>query len=174
MTLEDELFENVVNCTIIKEVWKALLIMHEGTTEVRENKQSLLTPQYEIFAHVSREHIIATYGIFKILVNSLRSFGKVCPNKDVNFKFMRALPNKWDAKTTAIRKSKNFHEMTIQKLCGNLLTYELELNQRTKSISEAKKAKELYKKQLMPFLKLTMMKTMKMKMTKTCISSTEG
>ena len=43
MSLEDELFENVVNCRTAKEIWEALLVMHEGTEEVRENKQSLLT-----------------------------------------------------------------------------------------------------------------------------------
>ena len=53
---------------------------------------------------------------------------KVYPKKDLNIKFMRALPSKWDAKTIAIRESKNLHEMTVQKFYGNLLTYEPELN----------------------------------------------
>lgn len=139
MSLEDELFENVVNCKTAKEIWEALLIMHEGTEEVRENKQSLLTQQYEMFTYITGESITSTYERFNILLNSLRSFGKIHPNKELIIKFMRSLPTKWDAKTTAIRESKNLHSMTLQQLYGNLLTYELELNQRAESTSEAKR-----------------------------------
>ena len=138
-SLEDDLFENVVNCKTAKEVWEALLIMHEGTEEVRENKQSLLTQQYEMFAHVQGENVTATYERFNILLNSLRAYGKIYPNKDLTIKFMRALPSKWDAKTTAIRESKNLNEMTVQQLYGNLLTYELELTQRAETLSEGKR-----------------------------------
>ena len=81
MSLEDELFENVVNYRIAEEIWEALLIMHEGIEEVRENKKSLLTQQYEMFSHIPGENITATYERFNILLNSLRSFGKVHPNR---------------------------------------------------------------------------------------------
>ena len=60
-SLDDDLFENVVNCKTAQEVWQTLLIMHEGTEEVRENKQSLLVQQYEMFTHISGENITATY-----------------------------------------------------------------------------------------------------------------
>ena len=114
MSLEDELFENVVNCRTAKEIWEALLVMHEGTEEVRENKQSLLTQQYEMFSHIPGENITSTYERFNILLNSLRAYGKIHPNKELIIKFMRSLPNKWDAKTTAIRESRNLHDMTLQ------------------------------------------------------------
>ena len=109
MSLEKELFENVINCKTAKEIWEALLVMHEGTEEVRENKQSLLTQQYEMFSNIPGENITATYERFNILLNSLRSYGKAHPNKELIIKFMRSLPNKWDAKTTEIRESKNLH-----------------------------------------------------------------
>lgn len=34
-----------------------------------------------------------------------------------------------DSKTIVVQKSKNTNETTILQLCGNILTYEIELNQ---------------------------------------------
>lgn len=94
-----------------------------------------------MFSYIPGEDIIATYERFNILLNSLRAFRKIYPNKDFNIKFMRTLPSKWDTKTTTIRESKNHHEMTIQKLHGNLLIYKLELNQRAEITTITKKDK---------------------------------
>lgn len=52
---------------------------------------------------------------------------------------MRGLPEKWDAKTTAIKESKVLNSMPLQKLYCNLFTYELELTQKTQTNSESKK-----------------------------------
>ena len=54
----------------------------------------MLTQQYKMFSHFLGEDITATYERFNILLNSLREFKKVYPNKDPNIKFMRALPGK--------------------------------------------------------------------------------
>lgn len=47
-----------------------------------------------MFTYVPRENIKTTYERFNILLNSLRSYDKVYPNKNLNIKFMRALPSK--------------------------------------------------------------------------------
>lgn len=59
-SLDDNLFERVVNYKSAKEVWDALVILHEGTEEVRKNKESLLVKKYEIFPHEHGKDIIAT------------------------------------------------------------------------------------------------------------------
>lgn len=45
----------------------------------------------------------------------------------------------WDSKTIAVRESKNLNETIILKRYRNLVTYELELNQREGSDKESKK-----------------------------------
>ena len=92
-----------------------------------------------MFSHIPGENITSTYERFNILLNSLILYGKVHPNKKLIIKFMRSLPNKWDVKTTAIRESNNLHNMTLQQLYGNLLTYELELSQRADTTSDSKR-----------------------------------
>ena len=82
MALEDELFENVINCKTAQEVWEALLMILEETEEVREKKQSLLSQQYEMFSHVSDEDIIATYERFNISCSIyLEHLGKSIPTR---------------------------------------------------------------------------------------------
>lgn len=59
---------------------------------------------------------------------------------------MRVLTSKLDTKTTTIRDSKNLYEMTVQKLYENLLTYELELNQRAETTTITTTTTEANKK----------------------------
>lgn len=129
-SLDDNVFESVVNCYNAKAMSKFSSHASWRTEEVKENKQSILVQKYEMFLHISGEDVSATYERLNILANQLKTFGKTYSNKDLCMKLMRARPGKWDAKTTAIRESKNLSTMTIQMLYWDLLTYELELTQK--------------------------------------------
>ena len=51
-------------------------------------------------------------------------------NEDVNTKFMRALYEEWDKKSTAIREKNDLDEITLEAVYGKLSTYDLEKQQR--------------------------------------------
>ena len=40
--LDEDMFDNVINCTTSKEAWNTIQILCEGTEQVRENKMQLL------------------------------------------------------------------------------------------------------------------------------------
>ncbi|MGI4673289.1 hypothetical protein ACR2XN_27855 [Klebsiella pneumoniae] len=61
--------------------------------------------------------------------------------EDSNLKFLLALPEKWDIKTTSIRDNYELAEMEIDEIYGLLKTHELELEQRNKRAN--KKAKSV-------------------------------
>ena len=42
MSLPDDIYHSVVNCQTAKEIWDTLVVLFEGTTEVRKNRRSLL------------------------------------------------------------------------------------------------------------------------------------
>lgn len=65
-----------------------------------------------------------------MLVNYLKIFEKVYDLGDSHMKFIRVLPNNWDSKTIAIREARLLSEMSLLELYGNLLTYQLEIDQK--------------------------------------------
>ena len=42
-------FNRISTCTTTKEIWDKLKITHDGTSQVKESKISLLSNQYEMF-----------------------------------------------------------------------------------------------------------------------------
>lgn len=47
--LDKNMFNNIVNCTLAKEVWDTIQTLCEGTEQVRKNKIQLLVKKYESF-----------------------------------------------------------------------------------------------------------------------------
>lgn len=52
--------------------------------------------------HKKAKNITVAYDRYNVLLNSLKLY-KTYPNKDINIKFMKVLPNECDTKTTTIR-----------------------------------------------------------------------
>ena len=138
MSLPDDIYHSVINCSSAKEMWDTLVILFEGTYEVKRNRRSLLIQQYEMFTSKAGESINETYDRFNCLINDLKSHGTEYDNEDVLIKFLRSLPSEWDGITIAIRQARNLQAMTLAGLYGNLLTHDLELQQRRNQSKEVK------------------------------------
>ena len=48
-SLDNSMYNNVVNCKTAKHMWEKIEIIYEGTEEVRENHLEILTSSYEAF-----------------------------------------------------------------------------------------------------------------------------
>ena len=138
MALPDDIYHSVITCQSAKEIWDTLIVLFEGTPEVKKNKRSLLIQKYEMFKGKSGESITEIYERFNCLINDLRQHSTKFENEDVLIKFLRSLPAEWDNITIAIRQSKDLESMTLQALYGNLLTHELEVEQRQGNRKELK------------------------------------
>ncbi|KAK1374547.1 hypothetical protein POM88_030740 [Heracleum sosnowskyi] len=127
--LEQEMFDNVINCTTSKEVWDTVRTLCEGTEQVRENKMQLLIQQYEHFHFKAGETLNDTFSRFQKLLNGLKLYGRIYQTKDSNLKFLRALPKEWKPMTVSLRNTKEYKDYTLERLYGTLKTYELEMEQ---------------------------------------------
>ena len=47
----------IISCDSAKEIWDRLLVLHEGTDQVKETKISMLVHQYEMFKMLEYENI---------------------------------------------------------------------------------------------------------------------
>jgi len=127
--LDQEMFDNVINCTTSKEVWDTVRTLCEGTEQVRENKMQLLIQQYEHFHFKAGESLNDTFSRFQKLLNGLKLYGRIYQTKDSNLKFLRALPKEWKPMTVSLRNTQEYKDYTLERLYGTLKTYELEMEQ---------------------------------------------
>ncbi|GJY63988.1 hypothetical protein Tco_0465448 [Tanacetum coccineum] len=124
-------------CNTAKEIWKTLLITHQGNSQVKDNKIDLLVQQYEQFVISEDESIDSAFARFNTIITSLKALDEGYSSKNYVRKFLRALHPKWRAKVTAIEESKDLTSLSLDELIGNLKVHEMII----KKDSEIVKAK---------------------------------
>ena len=108
-----------------KEIWKTLLVTHQGNNQVKENNIDLLVQQYEQFSIPEEETIDSAFSRFNTIITSLKALDEGYSSKNYVRKFLRALHPKWRAKVTAIEESKNLATLSLDELIGNLKVQEM-------------------------------------------------
>ncbi|GKD17979.1 hypothetical protein Tco_1207137, partial [Tanacetum coccineum] len=136
--LQRKEYEIIFMCNTAKEIWKTLLITHQGNNQVKDNKIDRLVQQYEQFVISEDESIDSSFARFNTIITSLKAPDKGYSSNNYVRKFLKALHPKWRAKVTAIKESKDLTSLSIDELTGNLKVYEMII----KKDSEIVKAKE--------------------------------
>ncbi|GJS10111.1 zf-CCHC domain-containing protein [Tanacetum coccineum] len=130
-------YERIFMFNTEKEIWKTLLITHQGNNQVKDNKIDLLVQQYEQFVISEDEYIDSAFARFNIIITSLKAFDESYSSKIYVRKFFRALHSKWRAKVTAIEESKDLTSLLLDELIRNIKVHEMII----KKDSELVKAK---------------------------------
>ncbi|GJW53193.1 retrovirus-related pol polyprotein from transposon TNT 1-94 [Tanacetum coccineum] len=130
-------YERIFMCNTAKEIWKTLLITHQGNNQVKDNKIDLLVQQYEQFVISEDETIDSAFARFNTIITSLKALDEGYSSKNYVRKFLRALHPKWRAKVTTIEESKDLTSLSLDELIGNLKVHEMII----KKDSEIVKAK---------------------------------
>ena len=130
--LDNVMSNRVIGCKTAKEIWDALEIRCQGTKAIKKNRRTILTQEYEHFDSRTDETMTDTYDRFVKLLNDLSLVDKEYDLEDTNLKFLLALPEKWDLKTTTIRDNYELGDMELDEIYGMLKTHELEMEQRNK------------------------------------------
>ncbi|GJX38072.1 hypothetical protein Tco_0251375 [Tanacetum coccineum] len=130
-------YERIFMCNTAKEIWKTLLITHQGNTQVKDNKIDLLVQHYEQFVISEDESIDSAFARFSTIITSLKSLDEGYSSKNYVRKFLRALHPKWRVKVTEIEESKDLTSLSLDELIENLKVHEMII----KKDSEIVKAK---------------------------------
>ncbi|GJW10760.1 zf-CCHC domain-containing protein [Tanacetum coccineum] len=70
-------YERIFMCNTAKEIWKTLLITHQGNSQVKDNKIDLLVQQYEQFVIFEDESIDNAFARFNTIITSLKALDEV-------------------------------------------------------------------------------------------------
>nr|GEZ48396.1 zf-CCHC domain-containing protein/UBN2 domain-containing protein [Tanacetum cinerariifolium] len=127
-------YERIFICNTAKEIWKTLLITHQGNSQVKDNKIDLFVQQYEKFVISKDESIDSAFARFNTIITSLKSLDEGYSSKNYVRKFFRALHPKWQAKVTSIEESKDLTSLSLDELIGNLKVHEMIIKKDSKIV----------------------------------------
>ncbi|GJU67152.1 retrovirus-related pol polyprotein from transposon TNT 1-94 [Tanacetum coccineum] len=136
-------YERIFMCNTAKEIWKTLLITHQGNSQVKDNKIDLLVQQYEQFIISEDESIDSAFARFNTIITSLKALDEGYSSKNYVRKFLRALHPKWRAKVTAIEESKDLTSLSLDELIGNLKVHEMIIKKDSEIVKEKVERKSL-------------------------------
>ncbi|GKA17615.1 hypothetical protein Tco_0697452 [Tanacetum coccineum] len=126
-----------------KEIWKTLLITHQGNSQVKNNEIDLLVQQYEQFVISEDESIDSVFARFNTIITILKALDEGYSSKNYVRKFLRALHPKWRAKVTTIEESKDLTSLSLDELIGNLKVHEMIIKKDFKIVKAKGERKSL-------------------------------
>nr|GEX64596.1 zf-CCHC domain-containing protein/UBN2 domain-containing protein [Tanacetum cinerariifolium] len=133
----------ILMCNTTKEIWKTLLITHQGNIQVKDNKIDLLVQQYKQFVISKDESIDSAFARFNTIITSLKAFDEGYSSKNYIRKFLRALQPKWRTKVTAIEELKDFTSISLDELIRNFKVHEMIIKKDSKIVKEKVERKYL-------------------------------
>nr|GEV19456.1 copia protein [Tanacetum cinerariifolium] len=136
-------YGRIFMCNTAKEIWKKLLIIHQGNSQVKDNKIDLLVQQYEQFVIFEDEYINSAFTRFNTIMTSLKALNEGYSSKNYVRKFLRALHPKWRAKVTAIEESKDLTSLSLDELIENLKIHEMIIKKDSKIVKAKVERKSL-------------------------------
>ncbi|GKD42971.1 hypothetical protein Tco_1267616, partial [Tanacetum coccineum] len=136
-------YERIFMYNTAKEIWKTLLITHQGNSQLKDNKIDLLVQQYEQFVISEDESIDSASARFNTTITSLKALDEGYSSKNYVRKFLRALHPIWRAKVTTIEESKDLTSLSLDELIGNLKVYEMIIKKDSEIVKAKVKRKYL-------------------------------
>ena len=116
----NEEFKKISSIEIAKEAWTILQTTHEGTKVVKDSKLQRLTTSFEEIKMEEDESFDEFYVKLKDIVNSAFNLGETIPDPKIVRNVLRSLLERFHAKITAIKESKDIDKIPLMELDGNL------------------------------------------------------
>ncbi|GKA50580.1 hypothetical protein Tco_0743653 [Tanacetum coccineum] len=124
--LPSKKYQRSLMCNTAKEIWKTLLITHQGNIGIfKDNKIDLLVQQYVQFVISEDESIDRAFARFNTIITSLKALDEGYSSKNYVRKFLRSLHPKWREKVMTIEESKELTSLSLDELIGNLNVHKL-------------------------------------------------
>ena len=118
VTNED--FKKISSTKIAKETWTILQTTYEGTKAIKDSKIQRLTTSFKEIKMKEDESFNEFYAKLKDMVNSAFNLRETIPEPKIVRKVLRSLPERFHAKITTIKESKDIDKIPLIELVGNL------------------------------------------------------
>ncbi|GJU91913.1 retrovirus-related pol polyprotein from transposon TNT 1-94 [Tanacetum coccineum] len=117
-------YERIFMCNMAKEIWKTLLIIHQGNNQVKDNKIDLLVQQYEQFIISKDKSIDSAFARFNTIITSLNSSGMMI-------------------KVRRLKSRRPLTSLSLDELIGNLKVHEMIIKKDSEIVKAKVKRKSI-------------------------------
>ena len=118
--ITNEEFKKISSTETAKEAWTILQTTYEGTKAVKDSKLQRLTTSFEEIKIEEDESFDEFYAKLKDIVNSAFNLRETIPEPKIVRKMLKSLSERFHAKITAIKESKDIDKIPLIELVGNL------------------------------------------------------
>ena len=139
----NEEFKKIFSTETAKEAWTILQTTYEGTKAVKNSKLQRLITSFEEIKMEEDESFDEFYAKLKDIVKSTFNLGETILESKIVRKVLKSRLERFHAKITAIKESKDIDKVPSTKLVGNLQTYKLGLTRIGKSSKSKSKSMTL-------------------------------
>ncbi|KAL8114466.1 hypothetical protein AgCh_021360 [Apium graveolens] len=141
--IDNVMSNRVIHCKTAKEIWDALETRCQVTDAIKKNMRTILTQEYVHFDSKADESLTDLYDRFVKLLNNLSLVDKEYDLEDSNLKFLLALLESWDLKSTTIRDNYDITETTLDEIYES--SYSDDDDSETESLPEIDADEEMMK-----------------------------
>lgn len=134
--LADDIFTSIMHLDSPKAVWDKLMETFEGDERVKASKVLTLKREFEL-QKMKDDELVKDYSARLMkLVNQIRLHGENLPDQKVVEKIMVSVPQKFEAKISAIEESCDLQRLTISELISKLYAQEQRVSMRSDAATE--------------------------------------
>ena len=116
----NEEFKKISSTKTAKEAWTILQRTYEGTKAVKDSKIQRLTTSFEEIKMEEDKSFNEFYAKVKDIANSAFNLGETIHEPKIVRKVLKSLPDRFHAKITAIKESKDIDKIPLTELVGKL------------------------------------------------------
>ena len=113
-------FKKISSTETTKEAWTILQTTYDGTKAVKNSKFQRLSTSFEEIKMEEEESFDEFYANLKYIVNSAFNLGKTVPEPKIVRKVLKSVPERFHAKITASKESKEIDKIPLTELVDNL------------------------------------------------------
>ena len=119
--LADHLFTKIMDLETPKQVWDKLQGEFEGSDKVKTVRLLILKREFELMKMKDNESVKDYSSRLMDVVNQMRLLGEAFTDQKVVEKIMVSVPQKFEAKISAIEESCDLQSLTIAELTSKLI-----------------------------------------------------
>jgi hypothetical protein len=134
--VEDE-FVKVMHLDSSKEMRDKLISSYEGNEKVKDAKLQTYRLKFEQLKMNEDETVNRYFLRVEELVNSMKGLGENIEDTFLVQKILRSLPNRFNPKVYAIEELNDIKTLSIDKLIGTLISYEMSISKYNPTSREA-------------------------------------
>jgi hypothetical protein len=112
---------------VANEIWLKLHELHDGTSNVREQKHFLVLNEYNYFAMKDNELVRDMYSRLNLVINELNSIGiNKLGDADIVRKIISLLPHqRYGSIITILHNMEDLSTMTLTIMIGKIVAFEM-------------------------------------------------